>query len=105
MKWGIKAYNDWRSVKLSFSDTYDVRILRSDVSDVQNLNKDDFEYSICRFLAGVVKVKDGSEYPGHTLFQLVVSIQKHLSHKGLKWKLTDGQFANLRNVLDNLMKE
>ena len=60
---------------------------------------------MCKFLAKVVKVKDGSEYPGCTLYQLVVSIQKYLFMHGLKWKLVEGDFDDLRCTLDNLMKD
>ena len=37
---------------------------------------------------------------------MIVSIQKHLNHKGIAWKLVEGQdFGELRTVLDNVMKE
>ena len=32
------------------------------------------QFAICKFLAEVRKVKDGGEYPGSTLYHLVVSI-------------------------------
>ena len=60
---------------------------------------------MCRFLAEVVKVKDGSEYPGQTLYQLCVAIQKCLFTKGLKSKLVEGDFDDLCCTLDNLMKD
>ena len=105
MMWGVRAYNDWCTVKLSQPETFDVRILHLDLNDCKMLNKVDFEYSMCRFIAEVVKVKDGTDYPGSTLYQMCVAIQKFLFSKGLKWKLIEGEFENLRNVLDNTMKE
>ena len=106
MLWGMHAFQQWRTVKLSDPETYDIRIVRSDLNDVMNLSKSDLAYSVCKFLAEVVKVKDGSEYPGHTLYQFCVAIQKYLFHKGLKWKLIEGsEFENVRVTLDNLMKE
>ena len=106
MLWGVRAYNEWRSAKLTNPDTYDVRILRADLNDLLCMTESDFEYSMCKFLAEVVKVKDGTEYPGRTLYQFCVAIQKYLFSKGLKWKLIDGgRFETLCNVLDNLMKE
>ena len=106
MMWGMQAYCEWRMTKLGDPETFDVRILRADLNDVTKLCVSDFEYSMCKFLAEVVKVKDGQEYPGRTLYQFCVAIQKYLFSKGLKWKLIDGdQFENLRNVLDNLIKE
>ena len=68
--------------------------------------KSTFEYSMCKLIAEVVKVKDGTDYPGATLYQLCVAIQKYLFSKGLYWKLIDGgNFDDLRTVLDNIMKE
>ena len=80
-------------------------MLRSDLNDCNNLVKDDFEYSMCKFVAEVVKAKDGSDYPGRTLYQLCVSVQKYLFMNGIKWKLIEGDFDKLQNVLDNVMKE
>ena len=102
---GIRAYNDWFSVRISDSSTYYIRILRSDLNDVTNLQKEDFEYSMCHFFVEVVKVKSGDDYPGHTLYQLCVSIQKFWFSKGLKWKLIKGNFDKVHTVLDNTMKE
>ena len=69
------------------------------------LEKDSFEFSMCKFLAEVWKL-NGDEYPGKTVYHMVVSIQKHVVTKGKKWKLIESSnFGKLRNVLDNLMKE
>ena len=84
---------------------FDVRIYESDLDRVELLECDSFEYAMCNFIAEVKKV-DGSEYPGKTLYHLVVSIQKHVNSKGKNWKLIEGsQFSGLCNVLNNLMKE
>ena len=69
------------------------------------LEKDSFEYSMCAFIAEVRKV-DGSEYPGKTLYHLVVSIQKFVNSEGKNWKLLEaGSFTKIRTVLNNLMME
>ena len=86
-------------------DGYGARIWRSDLDKCQLLVKEDFEYLMCKFIAEVVKVKDGSDYPGCTLYQMCVVIQKYLFSNGLKWKLIEGDFDRLRNVLDNIMKD
>ena len=53
-----------------------------------------------------MKVKDGSDYPGKTLYEMVTSIQKFLHQNGLPWKLIDGpEFISVRTVLDNVIKE
>ena len=95
MMWGVRAYNEWHSVRLSDADTFDIQILRSDLNDCNSLNKADLEYSLCRFVVEVVKVKDGSDYPGRTLYQLCIAIQKYLFSEGLKWKLVEGDFESV----------
>ena len=81
---GVHAYNEWRTVKLSSPDIYDVRIVRSDLEDLHSLNPGDFEFSICKFLAEVVKVKDRSEYPDRTLCQFCVAIPQMPSQISFK---------------------
>ena len=57
------------------------------------------------FIPEVTKV-EGGEYPGKTLYEMVLVIQKHLNESGLKWKLIDDyEFNSVKNVLDNVMKE
>ena len=90
MLWAVRAYNDWRSVRLSDYATFDIRIPESDLNDVAHLRIKEFEYSLCKFIAEVVKVKDGKDYPGATLYQLYVGIHKFLISKGKNWKLIDG---------------
>ena len=106
MQWGVKAFRDWRHNRLSNVNGFDVRIYECDIDRVELLEKDLFEYAMCAFLAEVTKVKDGAEYPGKTLYQMVVSIQKYLNSNGVHWKLVESvQFNKIRTVLDNLMKE
>ena len=79
----------------------DVRIYKSDIDHVELLERDSFKFALCNFLVEV----DGSEYPGATLYHLVVSIQKHLNGNGKGWKLVKGmQFPKIHTELNNLMK-
>ena len=106
VKWAVHAYCDWRNEHLKDPLTYDYRIYQSDLSKVEKLNAKSFEYAMCKFIAEVTKQKDGSDYPGHTLYEMCVAIQKHLTHNGLNWKLIKSdQFSELHTVLDNVMKE
>ena len=105
MWWGVRAYKEWRMARLNDENKIDYDILESDLSDVKLLCKDKFENALCIFIAEVKKV-NGSDYPGKTLYQLAVSIQRFLVEGGLNWKLVDGpDFKNFRVVLDNIMKE
>ena len=104
MQWGVRAFNDWRNEKLADPISYDYRIYESDINRVDKLEKRNFEFAMCKFLAEIKK-QDGSEYPGKTMYQLCVAIQKHINEGGKNWKLVDGDFRELRSVLDNIMKE
>ena len=106
VQWAVKAFREWRIDKLSDNNKFDSHIYESDIYRVDCLERDSFEFAMCKFIAEVTKVKDGSEYPGKTLYHLCVSIQKYLNTKGVNWCLVEGtQFVKLRTVLDNLMKE
>ena len=53
-----------------------------------------------------IRKVNGSEYPPNTIRELVIMLQMYLNECGLFWKLLDWpQFINLRNVVDNTMKE
>ena len=105
IKWTVKAYSDWRSNRMSNFNQFDVRIYESDLDRVELLEHDSFEFAMCAFIAEVKKV-DGSEYPGKTLYHLVVSIQKHINNKGKNWKLVESaSFTQIHTLLNNLMKE
>ena len=70
------------------------------------LTKSDLCHALCRFVPEITKMKDGSEYPGKTLYELIISIQRHLTENGLNLKLIDApEFVNVKTVLDNIMKE
>ena len=106
MLWGLRAFNEWRSCKLSNQVTYDILIDEANLDNLPELRKDIFIYVISRFIPEVVKVKDGSDYPGKTLYEIVVSIQRYLNENGVNWKiLDDTEFKEVRTVLDNVMKE
>ena len=81
-------------------------IIRSDLRDTARLPKEDFVNSLCYFISEVTKKKIGELYPGATLYQLVVAIQKYLKLHKFSWNLIYGEdFTQVRNVLDNVMKE
>ena len=105
MMWGYRTYQEWRAKKLSDCNAYDVDIFNANLDDLKSLTMENFESSLCVFIAEVNKV-NGEDYPGMTLYQLSVSIQKYLNEKGIDWKLVDGSnFKQYRIVLDNAMKE
>ena len=105
MMWGVNTYKQWGNHVLSDYRTFDVRISEADLDRVGMLNVENIKFALCKFVAEVTK-QDGSEYPGKTLYHLIISIQKYLNEKGFNWKLVESrEFLELRNTLDNTMKD
>ena len=73
MQWGIRAFKDWCNEKLSSEDGFDVVLLDVDLNMVGALTKQNWNHALCKFIAEVTK-KDGSDYPGKILYELVVSL-------------------------------
>ena len=106
IQWGVYAYCDWRKSKLDNANNFDPIIYEADIERCDCLTKVNLCHALCSFIPEITKVKDGSAYPGATLYQMIVSIQCHLVENGLNWKLIDGtEFAKVKTVLDNVMKE
>ena len=106
MMWAARAYNKWQLNKLQDVVNFDYKIFYLNLDNVDKLDKENFVYSLCRFVPEATKVKDGSDYPGKTLYEMCVTLQKFVNQKGKQWKLVDGpDFKQLRIVLDNVMKE
>ena len=78
MQWGVRAYSEWRKAKLEDIVNFDVKVFESDIENVNWLMKEAFSHVMCIFIVEVTKVKDGSDYPGKTLYEMVTSIQKYL---------------------------
>ena len=73
---------------------------------MQNLRHEALSHSLCRFIPEVTKVNNGGEYPGKTLYKMIIAIQKYLNENEIPWKLVEGkEFINVKTVLDNTMKE
>ena len=106
MMWAVRAYNEWRNNRLSDIVNFDNNIFEANLDQVDSLRKEQLEYAMCRFIPEVTKLKSGEDYPGKTLYEMCVALQKYLNMNGKNWKLVDGpDFRELRVVLDNVMKE
>ena len=105
MYWGVNAFNEWRDNRLK-TFNYDYPIYMSDLNKLEQLEKSNFEYAMVRFIPEVTKSKGEGLYPGKTLYQMCVSIQKYLNINKINWKLVKGDgFQELKVVLYNIMKE
>ena len=102
----MRAFSEWRKNKLESRDNFDPIIYETDLERCDSLTKANLCYSLCCFIPEITKLKDGSLYPGCTLYQMIIAIQRYLSENGLNWKLIEGcEFSSVKTVLDNVMKE
>ena len=69
VQWAVRAYCEWRNSILSDPVTYDYRVYVSDIKNPGSLDRSNLEFALCKFIAEVTKIKDGSDYPGCTLYQ------------------------------------
>ena len=86
-------------------ENLDINIFDANLENLESVRKMNLEHALCIFIVEVKK-GNGEEYPGKTLYQLTVSIQRYLNENNLHRKLVDGpDFKNFMVVLDNIMKE
>ena len=53
-----------------------------------------------------IRKLDGSEFPGKTLYEIVLCIQFYLETHGFAWKIVDDEiFHVVKYTLDNVMKD
>ena len=101
MNWGVVAYGRWRQARLKEFPNAVI----ADLEDIQSFTKDAFVNSMCYFIPEVVK-QNGDLYPGPSLYQMCVAIQKYLNFNKIPWKIVEGEgFEDIKVVLDNVMKE
>ena len=81
INWAVRAYTEWRSERMKDIDNFDANIYGADIENINGLSKLDFVSALCKFIPEITKVKDGSPYPGATLYQMVIALQHHLTEK------------------------
>ena len=103
ISWAIELFRDWKNERMKDPD-HPTEIMWCSLED-KTLNKAHLCRTLCSFV-NEVRRKDGKEYPGKTLYDLVLCVQFYLEQKGIFWKLIDGEeFMRLKFTLDNLMKK
>ena len=102
IKWVKNMYVDWRKYRNSITPG---ELIFCDLEDITTINESSLVFALCRFLTEVRKL-DGSDFPGKTLYDIVICIQFHLEKMGFTYKLlNDDMFSKIRFCLDNLMKK
>ena len=104
VNWAAQMYHDWRNFRLMNGCT-DLRVVSTDINSLSKLDKVSLSYSLSNFIMEVRK-HDGTDFPGQTLYQIVICLQFFLETQGFEWKLVDDPvFIRFKNTLDNVMKE
>ena len=94
-------YTEWRD---ACNKNPDLALIQADLNDLSTLTKRNLSYALYRFVTEIKKL-DGSDYPLHTLYRIVIGIQMYLETQGVNWQLTnDPEFKNVHFTVDNVMK-
>ncbi len=102
--WAVELYRSWWRQRVVKPDC-DSRIIWASIDNLKQVSKGNLCFALSAFI-GEVKKQDLTEYPGSTLYQIILCIQFFCDKNGLKHKLLDDEaFVPLRFTLDNIMKE
>ena len=100
--WVRRMYSQWRIERNERS--FDEQIL-CDLDDHETITEDNLVFGMCRFVREITKV-NGEQFPGKTLYEMVMCVQFHLESIGFMWRLLNqDKFVDLKFTLDNVMKE
>ncbi len=99
--WAKKLFEDWKKARNYFNEHGSIQVTLDD----DEVNKSKLSTALCQFLSEVW-CSDGHDYPGNTLYSIVVMLQLHFEKRGHVLKLIDDpEFVKVKNTLDNLMKK
>ena len=100
VKWAVTMYRDWRK----YRHDHGFESIECDLDCKETITLENLVFALVRFITEVKKV-DGSNFPGKTLYDIMICIQFHLETLGFSWKLLNQEiFQEVRYTLDNVMK-
>ena len=98
--WVKKMYQEWRAHRHSCG----LHFIACDLEDKATITAESLKFALCHFIMGIKKV-NGEDFPGKTLYHIVVCVQFHLECMGFAFKvINDPAFQDLKFMLDNTMK-
>ncbi|XP_070568245.1 zinc finger MYM-type protein 2-like [Ptychodera flava] len=101
--WAVNTFNFWQNErnKLALDPSFNISVIHP---KLEEMTKDELNFALSRFVSEIKK-KDGNDYPGQSLYELVMIIQNHLSVMGKSCQfLNDPTFKQLKDTLDCIMK-
>ncbi len=103
IEWAVDLYKNWRWSRMTRSAP-EKFVTKADICGL-NLNKECLAQTLCAFLNKIWR-KDGNEFVGKGLYNIVILLQFHLEHRGFMWCLVeDTEFKKVHFTVNNLMKE
>ena len=100
IKWAVEMFREWRN----YRHDHGFEFVQCNLDDKTTITPETLNFALPRFLTEVKKL-DGSDYPGKTLYEILICIQFHLESIGYGWKLLNQEcFKGVKFTLDNLMK-
>ncbi len=105
--WSVNMFKEWCMNRLRVGpyDNTHGTLQWVNLDDTGNLLKPHLSLSLCCFL-NEIKRKDGKDFPGKSLYEILMCLQFHLEKRGLFWKLLDdSDFVKVKFTLDNIMKK
>ena len=95
----FKDWRNYRNANEHLSNVY------CDLENESTISVESLNVAMCPFITEVKKL-DGTNFPGKTLYDIVICVQFHIESMGYTWKLlNDEKFGEIRFTLDNIMKE
>ncbi len=105
--WSVNMFKEWHMNRLRVSPYNNTHgtLQWVNLNDTGNLLKPHLSLALCCFL-NEIKRKDGKDFPGKSLYEILMCLQFHLEKRGLFWKLLDdSDFVKVKFTLDNIMKK
>ena len=100
VRWAVKMYHEWRVHHHGLG----LEFIPCDLYDRSIVTATSLRHALCCFITEIKKV-NGDDFPGKTLYDIIVCIQFHLECIGFSFRLiNDEAFHDLKFTLDNTMK-
>ena len=100
IRWVTKMYRQWRAYRHQLG----MEFITCDLDNSTTITQESVTHTVYHFITEVKKV-DGSDFPGKTLYEIVICLQFYLETIGFPWKIVnDDKFTNVKYTLDNMMK-
>ena len=100
VRWVHKMYREWRANRHANGFQY----IQCDLEEKATITAESLKFALCHFITEIKKL-DGSDFPGKTLYHIIVCMRFHLECQGFAFKLVnDPAFKELKYTLDNTMK-